>query len=286
MQISVLYRTYASDNDKRRPDWYDRASALRSLHRAQAAADVPVSVTFVVDREMSTEVEALVRPEDRVLTITGGSAASSFRACLSVAVELAAAALPDTLFWFAEDDYAYRPEALTQLAAAVADVDEADYFALYVPDDSAWHAAHPSQPSRDLRATEQRRAHVDGREWHRVRQTTSTFGVRRDALLEDHRLLRLGTTVGAPFDAATWVALQRLRPFPWRHLFADLDPHLSPRGLAKVPAKPVMRTVLNVVSGARRRPPRVLLAPREDLAMHLERDLIPPGAGWEQLGQG
>lgn len=281
----MLYRTYASDNNKRRPDWYDRAAALRSLLQAQQAAGVPVTVTFVVDRQMASELEALVRPEDRVLTITGGSAAGSFRACLGVAVELAVAATSDTLFWFAEDDYVYRPEALAQLAAAVAGVEEADYFTLYVPDDSAWHAAHPSQPFRELRADEQRCALVDGREWRRVRQTTSTFGVRRDALLEDHRLLRLGTTVGAPFDAATWVALQRLRPFPWRHLFADLDPHLSPRGLAKVPAKPVMRTVLNVVSTARRRLPRVLLAPREDLAMHLERDLVPPGGGWDELGR-
>lgn len=284
MQISVLYRTHAGGNAKQRPAWYDRAATLRSLQHAESMAGVPVTVTFVVDRQMPPELTQLVRPQDQVVTIAGGSAAKSFRSCLGVAVTMAAAATPDTFLWFAEDDYAYRPESLHQLATAVAEVGDADYFTLYAPDDYAWHAEHASQPFYPLRADEERHADIDRRAWHRVRQTTSTFGVRRDALLEDARLLRLGSTVGAPFDSATWVALQGIQPFPWRHTLRDLDPYLTPRGLVKVPAKPLMRGVLNAAARTRRRP-RVLMAPREHLAMHLEHDKVPPGAGWDQLGR-
>jgi hypothetical protein len=41
-----------------------------------------------------------------------------------------------------------------------------------------------------------------------VSSTTSTLGLRRPTLLEDAALLKLGTTPGSPFDAATWHALQ------------------------------------------------------------------------------
>lgn len=121
--------------------------------------------------------------------------------------------------------------------------------------------------------------------WHVIGQTTSTFGVRRDALVRDARLLRWGSTVGAPFDASTWAALQHVRPFAWRHLLSDLDGYASVRGLGKVVAKPAARLVLNLVSVWGRHPTRQLVAPTRDLAVHAESGRVPEDVGWDELGR-
>lgn len=291
MKLSVLFRTHAGANAKSRPPWFDRAQAYGSLRRSLVAAGVPTDFTFVVDGRLPDDLLGAVGADgsaDRVVMISGGAAASSFRRCVDAAVDLArtgGAGGADTIYWFAEDDYLYRPEAMTQLVAATETFADADYLTLYVPDDSAWHASHPSQPYQGLRVDEEVTATVGDRAWHRVRQTTSTFGVRRDALLEDARLLKFGSMVGAPFDAATWVALQGLEPFVWRRMLSDLDGYASARGVAKVAAKPVMRAALDVVARRRRLPARVLMAPVDDLAMHLESALVPADGGWEALGR-
>lgn len=283
MQISVLYRTHAGVDHKQRPGWFDRAAALRSLREAMGLAGVPTTLTFVVDGSMPPELARLVSQDD-VVIISGGSTARSLRACVRVGAELAGRATDDTLFWFAEDDYAYRPESFAQLSAAVQSFDDVDYFTLYVPDEPVWHDEHPSQPLRALRTDEEVCRDIDGRSWHRVRETTSTFGVRAAALRADHRLLRLGSMVGAPFDAATWVALQGVGPFSYRRLFEDLSGSWDARGMAKVVAKPFMRVALNLVATSPLGSPRRLVAPVDDLAMHLEAALVPLDGQWDILG--
>ena len=213
------------------------------------------------------------------MRIQGGRASSSFRGALAVAAGLAATEPADTLFWFAEDDYLYRPEAMGDLLAAAAAVPAADYLTLYAPDDAAWHAAHPSQPDRQPPSLPGGPVQVSGTGWDRIGKTTSTFGVRSAALLADRRLLDLGSRVGAPFDTATWHALQGFRPFPWRHVLADLDPAPGARGMVKVLAKPLMRTVLNGVTAVAR-PSRTLIAPVQDLAVHMELGQVSAEVDW------
>jgi hypothetical protein len=200
---------------------------------------------------------------------------------VDVAVDLAEHAPADTIYWLAEDDYLYRPDAFLQLSAAVDEVTSADYFALYTADASEWSSTHKSQPDLAVPDLREGRPTVDGVSWRRVRGTTSTFGVRRAALLEDQRVLKLGSMVGAPFDGATWHALQGVAPFSWRYLLHDLDPYWRPRGVAKVVAKPLMRAVLNLEVTRARSRARVLAAPATDLAAHLEEGLIPTGYDWE-----
>ena len=283
MRLHVLYRTHAGSNSKPRPSWYDRRTAWESL-RASLAEVPDRAVTVVVDGQLPPELVGAFDPEDQLVTVQGGHASSSFRRALAVAGDLAAATTQDTLYWFAEDDYLYRPEAMTALLAAAAAVPGADYLTLHTPDDSAWHATHPSQPDQQVPSLPGGAVTAGPATWQRIPKTTSTFGVRAAALLADRRLLDLGSRVGAPFDTATWHTLQGLQPFPWRHVLADLDPAPSLRGSVKVVAKPVMRSVLNVVGGRLDRR-RVLIAPTEDLAVHMELDQVSDDSDWAALAR-
>ncbi len=282
MKLSVLYRTHPGANSKVRPPWFSRPLAWHSLQASLAQADVATDLTVVADGglpEELSEVVAVARVPVR--RISGGTAASSFRGCVAVALDQARADPPDTLYWFAEDDYLYRPGAMNALAAAVRQLRDVDYFALYTCNCDEWFATHPSQPTLDVPELPSGRPVIDGVAWRRIRGTTSTFGVTRNALLSDAGLLRLASRAGSPFDAATWHALQGQPPYDWSHLFSDLDGYWRPRGVAKVLIKPPMRAVVNL---AARRPPerrRVLVAPVVDLAMHLEADMIPEGQGWD-----
>lgn len=281
MRVHVLYRTHSGANRKVRPSFYDRATAWKSLEAGLVALEDAV-VTVVADGGVPAELDSVMGPEHRRMVIRGGRPSTSLRGALSIAAELARCEPEETLFWFAEDDYLYRPGALPALVAAAEAIPAADYFSLYTPDDSAWHAAHRSQPDQHVPPLPGGAVHVGGQSWQRAGKTTSTFGVRSSVLRADRWLLDLGSRVGAPFDIATWHALQSLRPFPWRHLLSDLDPAPGLRGRVKVVAKPVMRAVLDVVTAATG-PSRVLVAPDEDLAAHLEVDHLPSGFDWGAL---
>jgi hypothetical protein len=283
VQLSIFYRTHPGTNLKSRPAWSSRVVSLRSLRHAQQGAGVPSKVTFVADGGLPREIEAMV-DGDEVVTIRGGNAASSLRRCIDTAVRQARSDDEETIYWFAEDDYLYRPGAFASLAEASSIIQAADYFALHVADGTAWHQAHRSQPDLVVPPLEAGEVEVDGSRWHRVRGTTSTFGVRRSALLADARLLKLGSMAGAPFDGATWHSLQGATPYSWRHLLHDLEPGRSPRGLAKVVAKPVMRAVVNVATRRAGRI-RVLVGPVQDQAMHLEEGVVPPDEGWEEYAR-
>ncbi|GAB4082300.1 hypothetical protein GCU67_09975 [Modestobacter muralis] len=282
MHVHVLYRTHAGSNSKPRPSWFDRRTAWESL--CASLAQVPdVTVTAVVDGSLPPELVAPLRSVEQV-TVRGGQASSSFRRALTLAGQLADRAPEDTLFWLAEDDYLYRPEAMSSLLAAAAAVPSADYLTLHTPDDAAWHATHPSQPDPQPPSLAGGPVQAGSATWQRIGKTTSTFGVRAAALREDRWLMDLGSRVGAPFDMATWHALQGWQPFPWAHVLDDVDRTPGLRGSAKVVAKPVMRSVLNVVSRRVARE-RVLLAPTEDLAVHMELAQVTDDAAWATLAR-
>jgi hypothetical protein len=283
VRLSILYRTHPGENRKQRPAWYSRQLALMSLRRALERADVEQTFTFVADGGLPQELLPLVRPTDGVARIRGGSAASSFRRAIDVALVAAESDPDDTFYWLAEDDYLYVPGAIEALLTAVGHFEEASYFTLYKPDDSAWFETHKSQPAATVPPLVRAQPPDGDVRWRRVSHTTSTLGLRRATLLEDAALLKLGTTPGSPFDAATWHTLQGIPPYPWRYLFHDLDGYWRPRGVAKVFGKPPMRAVVNLAAERRAsRRERVLIAPSSDLAMHLETDVMPAGTMWQE----
>jgi len=281
--LHVLYRTHPRGNGKARPDFYDPVTAWASM--LAALEQVPgATVTVVADGGLPPALDEAVGPEHRRVLVRGGRASSSLRRALAVAAALARQEDGHTLFWFSEDDYLYRPEAMRSLCEAAAALPAADYLTLYTPDDSAWHAEHRSQPDQPVPPLPGGPVRVGGGLWQRAAKTTSTFGVRSAALRADRWLLDLGSRVGAPFDMATWHALQGLRPFPWRHLLADLEPAPGVRGLGKVAAKPLMRGALDLATAAARRH-RVLVAPTRPLAAHMEVGYLPGSYDWAALAR-
>ncbi|WP_369139308.1 hypothetical protein [Modestobacter versicolor] len=281
MRLHVLYRTHAGSNDKPRPPFYDRLTAWESL-QASLAAVPDAAVTLVVDGDLPADLVAAIGSGHRQVTVSGGRASSSFRSALAVAAGLVDEEPADTLFLLAEDDYLYRPEAISDLLAAAVAVPEADYFALHTAIDEGWYATHPSQPEREVPSLPGGPVTAGTSRWDRIPTTTSTFAVRSAALAADRWLLDLASRAGAPFDVSSWHALQGFRPFAWRHLLSDLHPEPSLRGAAKVVGKPVMRGLLDVAAAVAR-PSRVLVAPAEDLAMHLEPGQV-AASGWDWAG--
>lgn len=284
MRLQIFYRTHPGGNGKLRPPWFGRDTCLLSLRDALERSGHPAIVTVVADGGLPPEIEPLLTTADRVRLIRGGTAAASLRATVNAAAAAARSA-PDDVFWLCEDDYLYRPEAFRHLAAAVTAIGEAEYFTLFRPRPSGWSSTHPSQPDREFPELPGGPRLVDGLRWTRFPCTTSTFGVRGSALRRDAGLVRLGTRPGAPFDGATWHMLQGARPYSWRHLFHDIDPYLTHRGLAKIVGKPAMRVALNIAATRVARHPRTLVAPVVNQSVHVEASEVQGSPEWQRLAE-
>lgn len=274
-RVSAYYRVTPTGNGKPRPPWFSRPRALRSFLAACAGAGVPVDVVFLADGGVPDELAHLVADSGPVLPVRGGSAARSFRRLLDVAT---ARETGDALVWFAEDDYLYRREALSEVVAAARALPRADLFGVYTPDNADWHRRHASQPG-GRPAPE--RFDVGGRAWRRTWDSTSTFGLRAATLREQARLLRLCSRAGGPWDHACVSAVQGVRPYPVAALHRDLFLRLSRASAGRVVSRPLIRAAVDVA--ATLRPPRTWLAPVVDLATHAEPGYLSPGTDWARL---
>lgn len=274
-QLSAYYRVTPGGNGKPRPPWFSRQRALRSFLAACAQAGGPVDLVFVADGGVPDELAALVAASGPVLPVRGGSAAKSFRRLLDVAT---ARETGDALVWCAEDDYLYRPEALTGVLAAARALPDADLFGVYTPDNADWHRRHVSQPGG--RPTEQR-LDVGGQAWRRTWDSTSTFGLRAGALRADAWLLRLCSRAGGPWDHACVTALQGIRPYPVGALHRDLFLRWSRASAGRVVSRPLIRAAVDAAATTRR--PRTWVAPVVDLATHAEPGYVSAGTDWEAL---
>lgn len=263
--MRIVYRSAESENTKPRPAYYSKTLALASVLRAAEPLGSDVEIVFVNDGEIPADRLALMEAHGTVRQIAAGSNRASFRSV--VAREAALSGGPDDIVWFAEDDYLYSPDAFTTLVAAVEEFPEAAYFALYGSDAldagaSGRRAVRREEPGTDGIADAPR---VGSAAWYRSFATTSTFGVRGDALRADAALLRLMPFTGGAWDIATCLALQGYRPFG----LADLGP--DPDGSA---LRGLVRGLVRAVVGARttRRASRhrVMLGSDPELAWHME----------------
>ena len=280
--LTAYYRVTATGNGKPRPPWFSRRTAMLSFLTAAQRLDARVVV--VADGGVPAELADLV--PGRVVPVRGGSAARSFRRLLDVAAsnpdgaaDLGGAADPAGLVWFAEDDYVYRPDALEAVCGAARALPHADYFGVYTPDNAAWHARHRSQPDASRPASTWQ---VAGRTWRRAWDSTSTFGVRAEALRQDAAQLRLASRAGGPWDHTCVLTVQGVPAYPWRHLHADLFLRVSRASAGRVVARPVLRAALDVAALQRARGgrARTWVAPVVDLATHAEPGYVAAGTDW------
>lgn len=275
MRLQVRYRVSRHVNNKPRPPWFSRRVALASLLAAlePVRATHPVQISYIANRGVPDEVEDLVSGSGDVQSIEARSAPQAYRRMLDVVPgDLGV----DDLVWLAEDDYLYRPDALSALVEAAQALPHVDYFGLYTPDNSAWHAARRSQPDRRGPA---RRFVVGGRTWVTAGASNATFGVRAGALREDARALQLCSLAGSGWDHACLCVVQGVAPYPARHLAADLPSPSSTQGAVRYLAQPLLRGAVDVAARTRRHR-RTWIATTEDLATHMESGYVSSDYDW------
>ena len=276
--LHILYRTTARENRKPRPSWYDKCVALASLLQAANECCFPTEVHLLADGQLAPEIIELASAANlKQVRISGGSNRRSFLASLRYARGLTNSS--NDFIWLSEDDYLYCPESFVRLYEAREEIPEADYFALYRPDDLAWHNAHPSQPIRTVpRATWSLSA-----EWTRIISTTSTFGARASALSSDQWLLRLCVFAGGPFAPSSSMAVQGALPFSWLNIHRDLNWQPSIAATRNALFRPPMRLIVNAATLYQATRKRLLVSPVEDLATHMEDGFVSPARDWERL---
>jgi hypothetical protein len=212
--LHVVYRSHGGENAKGRPSWYSKDLALASFLAAATEVD-RLDVVFLNDGPIPAPRLTTMRGRGRVHAITGGSNRASYLAALKLAVRSDWA--DDDLVLFAEDDYLWRPDALSSLAEAGAR-GRAEYFAPYgvgTHDDIEGRVPQWRRP-RTSRGEESVPEEVV--RWVPHESTTSTFAVRVGALREDHRLLVLCCLSGGDFDHTSLLAVQGIPRFTLRDL--------------------------------------------------------------------
>lgn len=283
--LHVIYRSYGGENRKGRPDYYSKRLALTSFIRAVDECPVPVEVIYLNDGPIPGDLLALMQASGEIVGRSRLGNKGAVRAALAIPRQRGWP--DDDLVWLAEDDYLYRPEALSVLAAAPAAFPSVDYFALYVS-----VTAHPApgtvQPSfapipREWRDSEPRL--VAGHTWQRAMSTTGTYGATVRALREDNRLLRAALWSGAGWDHTMCLLYQGFQPFPWPAVLNKARGVEAPRPLSLVRRArflviATIRAALNLWQMVRRGPRRELVAVEPALATHMENGWIASGTDW------
>ena len=283
-ELAVVYRYSAGGNRKLRPAWFSKELALASFLESVRACRAEVDVVFLVDGGASREVLDRMHAAGRVFVGTFGSARRSYLAQLHT---VRSGVVDADLVWFAEDDYLYDVEALDVLARAARTLSGADYFALSGPTIVSRLECRHAQTEVDVPAPREPLSTVAGRDWRRIASTTSTFGVRREAFAQDYRLLRLAPWSGAAWDRSTCLAVQGVRPYPWRSIHRDLVVASSPERHRAVRSvwKLGLRVAVNVASYRPRRRRRILAAPSTALVAHVELPFEEHPAHWDAVGR-
>jgi hypothetical protein len=285
MRLYVVCRSVGSENDKTRPPFYSKTLALASLLRTVENVDIPTRMVFANDGPIPAERLAMMRAAGEVLPIRCGSTRSSYRFVLRLPRDRGWD--PDDLVWFAEDDYLYTADALSEVVVAAEKLPEADYFTIYsrlrfARDATRWHPRYAAEERSD---GDPHAVEIGRARWYRAVGSTSTFGAWVHTVLADERLLRAVPFVGGAFDTATCLAYQGYRPFALGELRGEpLGPDRAPVGrrVARAVALTGLRGALNLAALARpERDRRILVAPDPDLATHMEASYLAPGSDWE-----
>jgi hypothetical protein len=269
VRLHCVYRSTAFENNKRRPPYYSKDTALasftQSLSRCQAVGDL----VFLNDGP-SLPPARLSRMHEagEVIELSALGNGGSYRCALSLLETRSWA--PDDIVYFAEDDYLYRPEAFAELVEAATVIDSASFFTLY---DHTDYYTEPLQ--RTFQRFHRKRSwRVGAIDWRAARTTTMSFGARVGDMRAQSWIHFLGTTDVHPSDAYIWDASQSA---VGRILIPIFFRCLNRRDTVTVNLKRCRRMVIDYNAQRRR---LLLVAPRVSLATHMQEPFLAPNVDW------
>lgn len=281
----IIYRSYGGENKKSRPEYYNKVLCLHSLLRA--VESVPdARLIFLNNGPIPDDRLQIMESAGEIVWLDSIGMRGSYRAALRLAWSPPPGE-EEEIVWFSEDDYLYRPNALSALNAAAAL--PADYFALYGSTAGNWVTQDHNTGWTPKGWAEVGPLEAEGVEWWRTVSTTSSFGARRGVLREDREIWLQGMLPHRRSlrDHDTCVVLQGYEPHTWGTVTKELllrgDGDLKAR--LKDAAIAPFKGALNVRSHRRTERRRVMIAPRPNLACHIEDGSIAPGYDWEALAR-
>jgi hypothetical protein len=289
--LHIIYRSYDGENNKDRPAFYSKVVALASCIRAFEGLEVGTAeIIYLNDGPIPADRIRLMERSGEILACSRLGMKGSMRRALAIPYQRAWPA--DDLVWFAEDDYLYLPQAFKDLIAAAAAFPDADYFSLYALIDCLFPNGSPSIEYRlrwfPGRWLEPRCVAVEDRCWQRALSTTSTFGGRPRAIVEDRLLMKIAMIYDGAWDHTTCMLYQGLCPFPGVSLVELLRVSRDVKGFFRNVAVSAARLGLNGYQNVRRwtgSTPRLLVAPGRALATHLEMQFLAVGADWNWVAE-
>lgn len=263
MDLKVVYRYYAGENMKGRPSYYSKDLALASFLRALDPA-LNAEVIFMVDGEVEPRVRGVMEQYGSIVFIKGGNSPRAF--CRAIPLPRTRGWADDDIVLFCEDDYLWRPDALTQLQAGAEQFPDMAYFAPYILTSDFVTRPDGSGPS-----------------WLPVTSTTMTFAGRVAELKQDERFMRLCVKAGAHFDTALFYALAGKPYFTWKQLAKDTLEQDTLKGRVKRVARSGVRVAVNLGTRRRASRKRKIAGAWTNTATHLEEDYLAEGHDWEAL---
>jgi hypothetical protein len=204
-ELSILYRSTASENRKDRPPYYSKSLCLYSFLRAFTRVRQYATVTFINDGPLPEERQAVMHEWGSIVTLPGIGNSHSYRRALATAV-----ALPvNSLVYLAEDDYLYTEDAFIQLREVFAALPHVDYVTLF------------DNIDRYIRSDDSRRGYsrvfiAGGLHWRTVESACMTFGARTARLKRDAWIHRLGSLSRSPADRLIWRCTLGEKWFFWK----------------------------------------------------------------------
>ena len=285
--LHVISRSYGGENKKERPDYYSKRLSLLSLIQSfQQLTPGAAELIFMNDGPIPEDRLELMKSSGEVITRSNLGAQGSVTATLDL--PMTRGWPEDDLVWFAEDDYLYLPRALTDLVSAADAFPQASYFGLYAligmrqPNGASFD--DPLRMPREWSDSEV--TLVNGHPWRRALSTTSTYGVRVKALVQDYPIMKLAMRSGGAWDHTICLMYQGLTPYPTKSLLHALLAKDTSKGFTRRAAICSVRMGLNLYNVMRALKPsrqRILVAPEPALITHLETEHMAVGTDWKAV---
>jgi hypothetical protein len=290
--LHIVYRSYGGENKKSRPGYYSKLLALMSfveaveeLKRAQGELEV----IYLNDGPIAADCLSVMTRTGEVMQRSGLRLRGSMRAALALPFDRGWA--PDDIVWFAEDDYLYLPNAFLALVTAARVCPDASYFGLYAQIGSKLPSGNPLEENRvpdGWHGSEP--IYVLGHPWFRALSTTSTFGGRVRALIEDRLMMQIAMMTGGAWDHSICLMYQGFIPYSAAALREWLRDARTKRSVFYCGALLAARIGLNGYQALRstigRTGKRILISPDPALITHLETIHMATGTDWGMVAAG